>query len=354
MRLENERQSTNIEDRRGRRMGGKVGVGGGGIGMIIIILLVSWLTGTNPLSLLQMTGGLPTGAPAEESVPTGAAGQDPQSQFIGAVVGDLEDTWTDIFAKAGERYQPPVLVLFDGQVQSACGFASAATGPFYCPADSKVYLDLSFFRELDQQFGAPGDFAQAYVVAHEVGHHIQNVLGVNERGDAAAAAVVARRRPTRCRCASNCRRTASPACGGTTPRDRTSLEPGDVDEGLRAAAAIGDDRHPGPHTGPRRPRELHAWHFGAARPVAAAAASARGASKIAIPSRREVRAFAAAWGVHPSRLSRASRSCRPAGPPAGVRRTTCSSSTWRNEERRLCGSGVQNPARTSEPENLGT
>jgi predicted metalloprotease len=240
MRLENERQSTNIEDRRGRRMGGRVGVGGGGIGMIIIILLVSWLTGTNPLSLLQMTGGLPSGGPAE-SVPTGTAGDDPQSQFIGAVVGDLEDTWTGIFAKAGDRYQPPVLVLFDGQVQSACGFASAATGPFYCPADSKVYLDLSFFRELDQQFGAPGDFAQAYVVAHEVGHHIQNVLGVNQQvsqlqrqSSEAQANALSVRLELQADCFAG--------VWGNHAARQDILEPGDVDEGLRAAAAIGDDR----------------------------------------------------------------------------------------------------------------
>jgi uncharacterized protein len=237
MRLENERQSTNIEDRRGRRMGGPVGIGGGGIGMVLIILLVSWVTGTNPLSLLQ---GVPTQGPIE-SVPTGTAGDDPQSQFIGAVVGDLEDTWGEIFARAGERYQPPVLVLFDGQVQSACGFASAATGPFYCPADSKVYLDLSFFRELDQQFGAPGDFAQAYVVAHEVGHHVQNLLGVNEQvtrlqrqsseGQANALSV-------RLELQADC----FAGLWGHFAQRQNILSPGDVDEGLRAAAAIGDDR----------------------------------------------------------------------------------------------------------------
>ncbi|MCC7125144.1 MAG: neutral zinc metallopeptidase, partial [Acidobacteria bacterium] len=180
MRLENERQSTNIEDRRGRRVGGRMGLGGGGIGMIFIILIVSWLTGTNPLSLLQLAGGLPGGAPANESVPTGpVSADDPQAQFIATVLGDMEDTWTEVFRAGGERYQPPTLVLFSDAVQSACGSASAATGPFYCPGDSKVYLDLSFFRELDRNFGAPGDFAQAYVIAHEVGHHIQNLLGTN-------------------------------------------------------------------------------------------------------------------------------------------------------------------------------
>jgi len=241
MRLENERQSTNIEDRRGRRMGGRVGVGGGGIGMIVIILLVSWLTGTNPLSLLQMTGGVPAGEAPADSVPTGTAGEDPQSKFIGAIVGDLEDTWGEIFARAGERYQPPVLVLFDGQVQSACGFASAATGPFYCPADSKVYLDLSFFRELDEQFAAPGDFAQAYVVAHEVGHHVQNLLGVNEqvtRLQRQSSEAQANALSVRLELQADC----FAGLWGHFAERQNILEPGDVDEGLRAAAAIGDDR----------------------------------------------------------------------------------------------------------------
>ena len=137
---------------------------------------------------------------------------------------------------------PPVLVLFDGATQSACGVGRSEVGPFYCPADRKVYLDLSFFRELDQRFGAPGDFAQAYVVAHEVGHHVQNLLGISEsrrpRRDRAAMTG----RPTRCRCVSSCRPTATPACGATTPQPRGLLEPGDADEGLNAAAAIGDDR----------------------------------------------------------------------------------------------------------------
>jgi predicted metalloprotease len=241
MRIEGQRQSTNIEDRRGRRMRGPAGFGGGGILMILIILVISWLTGTNPLSLLQMTGGIPTSAPVEEQVPTGAAGEDPQSRFIGAVLGDMEETWTEIFAKAGERYPPPVLVLFNDMVQSACGSASAATGPFYCPADRKVYLDLSFFRELDQNFGAPGDFAQAYVVAHEVGHHIQNVLGVNEQvqrlqqqGSKAEANALSVRLELQADCYAG--------VWGHYAAQQKMLEPGDAEEGLRAAAAIGDDR----------------------------------------------------------------------------------------------------------------
>jgi uncharacterized protein len=241
MRIEGQRQSTNIEDRRGMRMGGPVGIGGGGIGTIIIVLIISWLTGVNPLSLLNMTGGGPATAPQESEVPTGTGGDDPQSRFISVVLADMEDTWTEVFAKSGERYQPPVLVLFNEMVESACGSASSATGPFYCPSDRKVYLDLSFFRELDQNFGAPGDFAQAYVVAHEVGHHVQNVLGVNaqvsrlqqqaSRADANALSV-------RLELQADC----YAGVWGHYAARQDMLDPGDVDEGLRAAAAIGDDR----------------------------------------------------------------------------------------------------------------
>ncbi len=243
MRLENQRQSTNIEDRRGMRMRGPAGIGGGGIGMILIVLLVSWLTGTNPLTLFQLTGGLPGGGgPAVDSVPAGPAADDPQSRFIGAVLGSLEDTWTDVFARAGDRYQPAVLVLFSDSVQSACGGATSASGPFYCPADQKVYLDLSFFRELDQQFGAPGDFAQAYVVAHEVGHHLQTILGVNAQvsrlQQQARSQAEANQLSVRLELQADC----FAGIWGHHAARKDLLEPGDVDEGLAAAAAIGDDR----------------------------------------------------------------------------------------------------------------
>jgi predicted metalloprotease len=221
------------------RMGGPVGIGGG-IGTILIVLVISWLTGVNPLALLQLTGGI-TDEPAQTQVETGAAGEDPQSKFIGAVLGDMEDTWSQIFSAAGERYQPPVLVLFEQAVQSACGSASAATGPFYCPADRKVYLDLSFFRELDQRFGAPGDFAQAYVVAHEVGHHVQNLLGVNaqvSRLQQQASRAEANALSVRLELQADC----YAGLWGHYAARQNLLDPGDVDEGLRAAAAIGDDR----------------------------------------------------------------------------------------------------------------
>ena len=164
------------------------------------------------------------------------------AQMVSSVLADTEDTWGRIFAQSGRRYEDPVLVLFERAVQSACGTASAAVGPFYCPGDHKVYLDLAFFRELDQRFGAPGDFAQAYVVAHEVGHHVQTLLGLSNR--------VNQMRPRMSRGAGQRALGAAGAAGRllrrrlghTTPHDRDFLEQGDAEEGLRAAAAIGDDR----------------------------------------------------------------------------------------------------------------
>ena len=159
-------------------MGG-MGVGlpvGGGIGGLVLLLLISWLTGTNPLDLISTSS-----VPQDQTVgTTGVRDKDPQAEFIAVVLADTEDTWRDVFRQRGQAYVPPVLVLFNDATRSACGVGRAEVGPFYCPADRKVYLDLSFFRELDERFGAPGDFAQAYVVAHEVGHHVQNLLGISE------------------------------------------------------------------------------------------------------------------------------------------------------------------------------
>lgn len=240
MRLEHKRQSTNVDDRRGHRVSRARGIGGGGIGMIIVVLIISWLTGTNPLSLLQMTGGIQSGEPQVVEGPPPADTE--ESLFIKRALGDMEDTWSRLFAQGGEQYQPPTLVLFEEAVQSACGFASAATGPFYCPADSQVYLDLSFFRELAQRFGAPGDFAQAYVVAHEVGHHIQNLLGVNQQvtrlQQQARSQAEANQLSVRLELQADC----FAGVWGHHAAQQNLLEEGDVDEGMQAAAAIGDDR----------------------------------------------------------------------------------------------------------------
>jgi uncharacterized protein len=235
MRWESGRRSSNIEDRRGMS---PAAMGGGGIGMLLVVLAISCLTGVNPLTLLEVAEQAgPSTAPATE---TGAPAGDPQAEFVAVVLGDLEDTWTRVFQAQGQRYEEPVLVLFTEAVQSACGMASAATGPFYCPGDHKVYLDLSFFRELEQRFGAPGDFARAYVVAHEVGHHVQNLMGINaqvsrlqRQGGQAQANAMSVRLELQADCLAG--------VWGHHAQKRM-LDPGDVDEGLAAAAAIGDDR----------------------------------------------------------------------------------------------------------------
>lgn len=233
MRWEGGRRSSNIEDRRGLGVGT---VGAGGIGTLLIVLAVSCLTGTNPLQLLQM---VEESAPqTTQSVPTGVPSGDPQSEFVAVVLADLEETWGRIFQASGQQYQAPVLVLFNDAVQSACGSASSASGPFYCPADRKVYLDLSFFRELDQRFGAPGDFAQAYVVAHEVGHHVQNVLGINDQVARARGSADGNAMSVRLELQADC----FAGVWGFHAQKKDLLDPGDVEEGLAAAAAIGDDR----------------------------------------------------------------------------------------------------------------
>lgn len=244
MRWEGGRRSTNIEDRRGLGVGT---VGAGGIGTLLLVLAVSCLTGTNPLALLQM---VEENQPAEsQSVPTGAPANDPAAEFVSVVLGDTEETWNRIFQSSGRQYQEPVLVLFDGSVRSACGGATAASGPFYCPADQKVYLDLSFFRELDKRFGAPGDFAAAYVVAHEVGHHVQNLLGINRQvnqspqgSSRAGANALSVQMELQADCFAG--------VWGHHANRKQLLEQGDVEEGLAAAAAIGDDRLTGGRVSP--------------------------------------------------------------------------------------------------------
>jgi predicted metalloprotease len=219
-------------------MGGGAMIGGGGIGMLILVLIIAFITGANPLELLQQTdtGGVPS-----ESVPTGAPANDAQAQMVSSVLGSTEDVWRQIFAQGGSRYQDPVLVLFEGSVRSACGMASSAVGPFYCPGDYKLYLDLSFFRELAQRFGAPGEFAQAYVVAHEVGHHVQTLLGTSSQVNQArarASEVQANQLSVMQELQADC----YAGVWGNHAARKDWLEEGDVEDGLRAAAAIGDDR----------------------------------------------------------------------------------------------------------------
>jgi predicted metalloprotease len=213
-------------------------IGGGGIGMLLLILTVSCLTGTNPLALLQM---VEQGQPAQtQSAPTGAPANDPAAEFVSVVLADTEETWSRLFQASGKRYQEPVLVLFEDQVRSACGSASAASGPFYCPADQKVYLDLSFFRDLDR-LGAPGDFAQAYVVAHEVGHHVQTLLGTSQQVHQAQGTSRANELSVRLELQADCFAGVWGHHANKTGGN-IDLDPNDIDEGLQAAAAIGDDR----------------------------------------------------------------------------------------------------------------
>jgi predicted metalloprotease len=213
-------------------------IGGGGIGMLLIVLAVSCLTGTNPLALLEVVEQ--TTPSQTQSAPTGAPTNDPAAEFVAVVLADTEETWTRVFSSSGKRYQEPVLVLFEDQVRSACGSASSASGPFYCPADQKVYLDLTFFRDLDR-LGAPGDFAQAYVVAHEIGHHVQTLLGTSQQVHQAQGTSRANELSVRLELQADCFAGVwghhANKSGGNI-----DLDPNDVDEGLQAAAAIGDDR----------------------------------------------------------------------------------------------------------------
>ncbi len=250
------RQSSNIDDRRGaggqnpfgrgglripvgrggvRRAGGGIGIGG-----IILILIISWVLGINPLTLLSggdigLDGG---GYEQQAGNPTPA--NDDMTAFVRTVLAETEDTWNGIFQASGENYREPTLVLFSGQVQSACGFASSATGPFYCPGDQKVYLDTAFFQELERQFGASGDFAEAYVIAHEVGHHVQNLTGILPRFNQARqrmSEVEANRMSVRVELQADC----FAGVWGKFTDQKGILEQGDLEEALNAAQQIGDD-----------------------------------------------------------------------------------------------------------------
>jgi hypothetical protein len=210
---------------------------GGGIGTVLVILAISLLTGTDTREVVQVIQ--PGGAgPSAAGTPI----NDEASQFVRVIVADTEDTWSQLLPQLGRPYQPPVLVLFDEVVASACGTASSAVGPFYCPLDGKVYLDLSFFRELEERFGAPGDFAAAYVIAHEVGHHVQNQLGISSEVQAQRqqlSEVEGNQLSVRLELQADC---FAGVWAHHAESQRDLLESGDVEEGLGAAAAIGDDR----------------------------------------------------------------------------------------------------------------
>ncbi|ANN66067.1 neutral zinc metallopeptidase [Bordetella bronchialis] len=237
MRLDDSRESENVEDRRG----GGIGIGGGKLGIgAIILALVAMYFGVDPAVVLQLVQD-----PASQQAPaTGTAppANDPQARFVAKVLGETEDTWQAIFREHASRaYVPPRLVLYTGATQTACGTGRAAMGPFYCPADSKVYLDLGFFDDMKRRFQAPGDFAQAYVIAHEVGHHVQHLLGISER-----VAALQQENPRQANALSVRLELQADCYAGLWAKRADSarhiLEAGDVEEALNAASAIGDDR----------------------------------------------------------------------------------------------------------------
>lgn len=209
---------------------------------ILLVLAVIFLGG-DPIQLLGMLGG-GGGAPTagqQSRAPTGAPVSDEQAQFVSAVLGFTEDTWSDLFRNAGAAYKPPQLVLYNGSTPTACGFGSAASGPFYCPGDLKIYIDLDFFSELNR-LGAPGDFAQAYVIAHEVAHHVQNQLGTMQTVDRvrrSASKADANALSVRLELQADC---YAGVWAHHTQKEYNILEKGDIQEGLGAAAAVGDDR----------------------------------------------------------------------------------------------------------------
>jgi len=233
MRWRGRPQSTNVEDRRGFGPGGLLM--GGGIGSALLVLVVL-LMGGDPTQLLQRGSSPSAGRQATEPELGGPR------EFVGVVLKDTEEVWGELFRQRGTTYQEPHLVLFEGQVSSACGLASDAVGPFYCPSDSRVYLDTSFFEDLDRRFGASGDFAQAYVIAHEIGHHVQNLLGLMDR----VAELRQRISPEEYNQLSVRLELQADFFAGVwahhAQRMRQILEAGDVEEALGAAAAIGDDR----------------------------------------------------------------------------------------------------------------
>ena len=240
MDLSGGRQSTNVEDRRGMRLGR--GIVGGGLGTIAVVI-IGLLLGVDPSVILNNTDIATDTTAVQPTSPADNAAK----EFVSLVVGSTEDAWSEIFREGGSSYRAPSLVLFTGAVESACGFGQAAMGPFYCPPDEKVYIDLSFFQELRDRFQAPGDFAQAYVIAHEVGHHVQNLLGISsqvQNYQQRARQTEANQASVRLELQADC---LAGVWANRTERlrreqERSFLDVGDLEEALQAASAIGDDK----------------------------------------------------------------------------------------------------------------
>jgi predicted metalloprotease len=246
MRLGDERESNNIEDRRRGGGGGggfPIRIAGGGLGGVLLIVLALAL-GVDPGVLFDASGGYDDRrtAPAAHHSETPAPGQEDLRRFVGQVLATTEDVWGQAFQSAGRRYEEPRLVLFTGQVQSACGIAGSAVGPFYCPGDQKIYLDLAFFRDMERKLGASGDFAQAYVIAHEVGHHVQNQLGILSRVEQmrrGMSQAEGNALQVRVELQADC---FAGVWANRANLAKNILERGDIEEGMNAAAAVGDDR----------------------------------------------------------------------------------------------------------------
>jgi predicted metalloprotease len=249
MKWEGGRQSDNVEDRRDGGGGGggggfRIGGRGVGLGTVAIALVAGWIFGINPLTVLGLLGGggVAEPAPQVQQAPPARAPQDPMGQFVSTVLADTEDVWRQLFQAQGGQYQDPKLVLFRGATPTACGTGQSAMGPFYCPGDQKVYIDLAFYQTLRDKLGAPGDFAQAYVIAHEVGHHVQNLLGITAKLDAQRGRIPEARMnalSVRLELQADC---LAGVWAHHAQRSRQVLEQGDVEEALNAAAQIGDDK----------------------------------------------------------------------------------------------------------------
>lgn len=238
MRWEDDRRSDNVEDRRG--MGVSRKVMGGGIGTVIIVLIALYF-GIDPSALLDLGTTTKVDAPSSVS-PQRPADEERLAHFVSVVLADTEDTWHELFRKSGKEYREPKLVLFSQAVDSACGFAQSAMGPFYCPRDQKVYIDLQFYRDLKERFHAPGEFAQAYIIAHEIGHHVQNLMGISakvQRLQQSAGKVQANNLSVRLELQADC---LAGIWGYHANRTKKILEDGDIEAALRAASSIGDDR----------------------------------------------------------------------------------------------------------------
>lgn len=245
MKWEGNRQSDNVEDRRGQGGGGFGGMLGGrsiGIGTIVLALVGSMIFGVNPLTIINVLSGMGGSAPVTQSAPAPAPPkEDPVAAFVSTVLADTEDVWTDLFRQSGASYVKPKLVLYSGRTATACGTGQAAMGPFYCPGDQKVYLDLDFFNTLKRDLGASGEFAEAYVIAHEVGHHVQNLMGVTGQMDRMRGRVSEREYnalSVRLELQADC---FAGIWAHHNHQSKAILEPGDIEEALNAAAAIGDD-----------------------------------------------------------------------------------------------------------------